>query len=137
MIEVTFLPVFFAGITSVVIGFVWYHPKVFGSAWMRLTNLTPEAVEKGKRLMPVMAFFGLLASMLTAYVMNYFGIAWVVYDVIGAIELGFWCWAGFVATTMLGTVLWEQRSFTLYLINDGYSLVSFVAMAIVLLLASV
>ncbi|OGG77495.1 hypothetical protein A3B35_03635 [Candidatus Kaiserbacteria bacterium RIFCSPLOWO2_01_FULL_54_24] len=137
MIEVTFLPVFFAGITSVVIGFVWYHPRVFGSMWMRLANLSPESVEKGKRLMPVMAFFGLLASMLTAYVMNYFAIAWVVYDVIGAIELGFWCWAGFVATTTLSTVLWEQRSFKLYLINASYSLVSFIAMAIVLLLASV
>ena len=87
--------------------------------------------------MPIMAFFGLLASMLTAYVMNYFAIAWVVYDVIGAIELGFWCWAGFVATTMLGTVLWEQKSFKLYLINASYSLVSFIAMAIVLLLARV
>src|SRR3989338_6227289 len=137
MIEVTFLPVLFRSITSVVIGFVWYHPKVFGSMWMQLANLTPESVEKGKRLMPIMAFFGLLASMLTAYVMNYFAIAWVVYDVIGAIELGFWCWAGFVATTMLGTVLWEQKSFKLYLINASYSLVSFIAMAIVLLLASV
>ena len=137
MIEVTFLPVLFAGITSVVIVFVWYHPRVFGSMWMQLANLTPESVEKGKRLMPIMAFFGLLASMLTAYVMNYFAIAWVVYDVIGAIELGFWCWAGFVATTMLGTVLWEQKSFKLYLINASYSLVSFIAMAIVLLLASV
>ncbi len=86
--------------------------------------------------MPMMAFFGLLASMLTAYVMNYFGIAWGVFDVIGAIELGFWCWIGFVATTMLSTVLWEQKSFKLYLINAGYSLVSFIAMATILLLAS-
>lgn len=134
MFEVTFLPILFAGVVSVVIGFVWYHPKVFGSAWMRLTNLSPEAVEKGKKRMPLMAFFGLLASMLAAYVMNYFGIAWGVYDVIGAIELGFWCWIGFVAPTMLGIVLWEQKSFKLYLINSLYWLVSFIAMAIILVL---
>ena len=132
MFEVAFLPILFAGVVSVVIGFVWYHPKVFGSAWVRLTNLSPEAVEKGKKRMPLMAFFGLVASMLAAYVMNYFGVAWGVYDVIGAIELGFWCWIGFVAPTMLGIVLWEQKSFKLYLINVLYWLVSFIAMAIVL-----
>ena len=132
MIEVAFLPILFAGVVSVVIGFIWYHPKVFGSAWVRLTNLSPEAVEKGKKGMPLMAFFGLVASMLAAYVMNYFGVAWGVYDVIGAIELGFWCWIGFVAPTMLGIVLWEQKSFKLYLINVLYWLVSFIAMAIVL-----
>jgi len=132
MFEVAFLPILFAGVVSVVIGFVWYHPKVFGSAWVRLTNLSPEAVETGKKRMPLMAFFGLVASMLAAYVMNYFGVAWGVYDVIGAIELGFWCWIGFVAPTMLGIVLWEQKSFKLYLINVLYWLVSFIAMAIVL-----
>ena len=46
MIEVSFLPIFFAGVASIVIGFAWYHPKVFGGAWMRLSNLSPEAVEK-------------------------------------------------------------------------------------------
>ncbi|MBI2611008.1 DUF1761 domain-containing protein [Candidatus Kaiserbacteria bacterium] len=132
MFEVTFLPILFAGVASVVIGFIWYHPRVFGGMWMRLANLSPEQVEKGKKQMPLMAFFGLLASMLAAYVMNYFGIAWGVFDVIGAIELGFWCWAGFVAPTMLGMVLWEQRSFKLYAINALYWLVSFIAMAIVL-----
>ena len=133
MLEVKLLSVFFAGIVSLVIGFVWYHPRVFGSVWMRLSNITPESVEKGKRRMPVYAFIGLLASMLAAYVMNYFGIAWGVYDVIGAIELGFWSWVGFVAPTMLGMVLWEQKPLTLYCINALYWLVSFIAMAIVLL----
>lgn len=133
MTEVAFLPILFAGIISVVIGFIWYHPRVFGGFWVRMTNLTPEMVEHGKKNMPLMAFFGFLASMLIAYVMNYFGIAWGVYDVVGALELGIWCWVGFVAPTMLGTVLWEQKPFTLYLINALYWLVSFVAMAVVLL----
>lgn len=133
MISVDLLSVFSAGVVSLVIGFVWYHPSVFGGAWTRMTNLSPEAVERGKRRMPLMAFFGLLASMLVAYVMGYFGMAWAVFDVIGSIELAFWCWVGFVVPTMLGTVLWEQKSFKLYLINASYWLVSFIAMAIVLL----
>lgn len=132
MVGVDFFSILSAGIVSLVLGFVWYHPSVFGGAWTRMTNLSPEAVERGKKRMPIMAFFGLLAAMLIAYVMNYFGMAWGVFDVIGAIELGFWCWLGFVAPTMLGVVLWEQKSFKLYLINASYWLVALIAMAIVL-----
>ena len=133
MIEVKLLSVLLAGIAPVVIGFIWYHPSVFGSAWMRMVGVTPEMAERGKKKMPLMAALAILASMLAAYVMNHFGIAWGVFDIIGAIELGFWCWLGFVVPTMLGTVLWEQKSFKLYLINVMFWLVAFVAMAIILL----
>lgn len=133
MIEVTLWPIVAAGVVSLLIGVVWYHPKVFGGVWMRLANLSPEAVERGKRRMPLIAAAVALASMFIAYVMNYFGIAWGVYDVQNAVQLGLWCWLGFVAPTMLGMVLWEQRSFMLYLINAFYWLVSFIAMAVTIL----
>jgi len=76
---------------------------------MRLVNVTPEMAERGKRRMATSVAVAFLASTVVAYVMNYFGIAWGVYDLLGAVELGFWCWAGFTAPTMLGAVLWEQR----------------------------
>jgi len=133
MTEVSFLPILLAGIVSFILGYAWYHPRVFGGVWMRLANVTPESVERGKRQMSISAPVALLGSMLVAYVMSYFGIAWGVYDIIGAIELGFWCWLGFVAPTMLGQVLWEHRPFTLYLLNALYWLVSFIVMAIILL----
>lgn len=100
---------------------------------MRMANITPEMAERGKKRMPLMAFFGLLAAMVAAYVMNYFGIAWGVYDWVGAVELGFWCWLGFAAPPMLGMVLWEQKPLKAYLIVSLYWLVAFIAMAIVLL----
>lgn len=134
MVDASFFSVMFAGIVSMVIAFVWYDARVFGGAWGRMTNLTPEMVERGKKKMPLMASAGLLANMFAAYVMSYFGVAWGVYDIVGAIELGFWCWAGFVAPTMLGMVLWEQKPFALYLINAGYWLVSLIVMAVVLVL---
>ena len=133
MYEVTLWPILAAGVWSVVLGFVWYHPKVFGSVWMQLANISPEAAEKGKKRMPYMAVLGLLANMLVAYVMNYFGIAWGVFDWIGALELGFWCWAGFVAPVMLGIVLWEGKSVKLYLINSMFWLLNLMVMALILL----
>jgi len=133
MVEVTFLPILAAGIVSLFTGYVWYHPRVFGGMWMRLSHITPESVEQGKRRMFVSVPLALLSSMLIAYVMNYFGIAWGVYDWVGAVELGFWCWVGFAAPVLLGTVLWEQKPVALYVLNASHWLVAFVAMALVLL----
>jgi hypothetical protein len=127
-------PVLAAGISSVALGFIWYHPKVFGTAWMNMTGVSPEAAEKGKKRMPLMALFAAIAGVVIAYVMSYFSFAWGVYDWIGAVELGFWCWAGFVAPTSLGIVLWEGKSFKLYLINSLFWLVAFIVMALILLL---
>lgn len=32
-----------AALIPLVIGFIWYHPKVFGTAWMKATGMTPES----------------------------------------------------------------------------------------------
>ena len=133
MMQVTFFPILGAGIAAVLIGVVWYHPKVFGGVWMRLSNVTPEMAERGKKRMPLTAFVGLLAAMLVAWVMDYVGIQFGIYDIAGAVVLGLWCWLGFVAPLMLGMVLWEQKPFKLYLINVLYWLVAFVAIAVTLL----
>ncbi len=132
MYEVTFLPILIAAIANVVLGMVWFNPKVFGTAWMQGAGITPEKAELGKKRMPFMAFLGLLSGMVIAYVLNHFGIAWGVFDWIGGVELGFWCWAGFTAPVMLGSVLWEMRPVKYYLIGSFYWLVSFILMAVIL-----
>ena len=134
MPDVSLLHVLAAGVAHLIIGFVWYHPRVFGGIWMRLLNMSPEQVEKGKRRMPISAALAFLAGLVVAYVMSFMLPVLVYPDWIGAIELGFWCWLGFVAPPMLGVVLWEQKPFSLYLLNALYWLVSFVVMAIVLVL---
>lgn len=126
-------PILAAGVANVIIGMVWYNPRVFGTAWMNMSGISPEAAERGKKRMPFMVVLGLLSSMIIAYVMSYFALAWGVFDWIGAVELGFWCWAGFVAPVSLGIVLWETKPFKLYLINAGYWLLSFIVMALILL----
>jgi hypothetical protein len=56
-----------------VIGFIWYHPKVFGNIWMRLNGFTPDNMKKGN--MPIMFgatyLFSLMMSLLiTALVIH-------------------------------------------------------------------
>jgi hypothetical protein len=118
-----------SGLLAVLLAMIWYHPRVFGTAWAQMSGITPEMQERGKRRMPIMGFFAFLAALLVAYVMTYVSAAWGFYDWKGGLQLGFWIWIGFVAPTSLGSVLWEQKPFRLYLINALYWLVALLLMA--------
>ncbi len=132
MFEITLLPILAAAIGNLILGMIWYNPKVFGTIWMRGAGITPERAEMGKKRMPLMALLGVIAAMLIAYVMNHFGIAWGVFDWIGGVELGFWIWIGFVVPILMGSLLWEQKPFSYFAINAAYWLTSLVMMGVVL-----
>lgn len=134
MYEVTLWPILAAGIANLVIGFIWYNPSVLGTTWMQLAGISPAQMEAGKKKMPLIMGIAILAAVMMAYVMAHFGIAWGVFDVIGAIELAFWLWLGFVVPVTLGVVLWEGKSAKLFFINAGYWLVSMIVASIILVL---
>ena len=48
--EMNFISPVVAAFTTLLVGFVWYHPKVFGTVWMKETGLTQEELEKGNML---------------------------------------------------------------------------------------
>ena len=130
----TLFAIITAAVASVIIGMFWYHPRVFGSMWMQLSGLSPEMNERARRGSTLYLIGGLMASMVAAYVLYWFGAFLSVYDWITAFELSFWCWLGFTAPTMLNSVFWEQRPLGIYLINASYWLVSLTVMALILLI---
>ena len=36
-----------AAVSALVVGFIWYNPKVFGNAWMKAAGMTDEQVKGG------------------------------------------------------------------------------------------
>ena len=48
--EINLIAPLVAALTTLLVGFVWYHPKVFGTAWMKETGLTQEELDKGNML---------------------------------------------------------------------------------------
>ena len=125
------IPIVAAGIVSVLIGFFWYHPRIFGAAWMRMANLTPEIVEATRKSARARTFAALVASMVMASVLSYIEAALGVHDALGAVVIGAWLWLGFIAPTLLDQVLWERRPTSPYFINSIYWLVSMLAMALI------
>jgi Protein of unknown function (DUF1761) len=62
------LVTFIAALVPMVVGFIWYNPKVFGTIWMNETGMTPE---KGKSA-NMAKTFGLtfLLSLMMAFILQ-------------------------------------------------------------------
>jgi hypothetical protein len=45
--EMNFLSPVIAAFTTLLVGFIWYHPSVFGTVWIKEAGLTKEESEKG------------------------------------------------------------------------------------------
>ena len=48
--EMNWIAVFVSALATLVVGFIWYNPKVFGTVWMKETGLTQEELAKGNML---------------------------------------------------------------------------------------
>ena len=66
--EIDFLIVGLATLIPLIVGFIWYNPKVFGSAWMKAAGVTEEQAKNAN----MVKIFGLtiLFSFMIAMVMN-------------------------------------------------------------------
>ncbi len=68
-----------AAFTTLLVGFVWYHPKVFGAVWMKETGLTQEELQKGNMLkifgltFIFSIFIGMIMQSLTIHQMGALG----------------------------------------------------------------
>ena len=119
-----------AGAVSFLIGGLWYSPVLFGNLWMKLIGMNPEDADKsgmGKRF--GMAF---LSALLMSFVVERVFYSMKVYLLDEAIAVVVVLWLGFIATTNLGKVLWENKPVKLYFLDCGYYLVSLISMATIL-----
>ncbi len=48
--EMNWIAVFVSALATLVVGFIWYNPKVFGTVWMKETGLTQDELAKGNIL---------------------------------------------------------------------------------------
>ncbi len=129
--NINYIELLAAGVGAMVVGYLWYGP-LFGKAWMKESGVTQAKVDAGKKEMPKTYGMMFMGSLVTAYVLSVFmGLAGA-FDYMSAATVAFWAWLGFVATVMLGSVLFEGRSWNYLGINAGYNLVNMVVMSAVL-----
>lgn len=127
-IQLNYLAILAAALSTFAIGGLWYSPALFGKPWMRANGFTEESL-KGGNMMKIfgLAFFlGLIAAINLAMFMGQednpaMGALW-----------GFLAGFGWVATFIGTHYLFERKSFTLFLINAGYSIVALTVMGTII-----
>lgn len=142
--EMNFLAILVAAISALVIGFVWYNPKVFGNAWMQASGMTEEQIKGGnmaKIFILSFIFAVLLSTSLMPIVIHQMGAYSLTQGELGVLpsydafltDYGdafrtfkhgafHGVFAGiFIALPILGTnALFERKGSKYILINSGY-----------------
>ncbi len=125
--HVNWLAVIVAAIANVVIGTVWYLPQVFGKQWAALTG---RAINTSPN--PMLYVIAIVGSLISAYVL-----ALVIHGVGAAtltegIVTGLIVSIGFQLTSQAVGGAFEGRSWNLFYLNAGNSLVSFAVMGAII-----
>lgn len=151
--EINFLVLLAAAASTLVVGFVWYNPKVFGTIWMKESGMTEEKM-KGANMSLIFGmsiFYAFLISMVIQMLAIH---QWGAVSLVGGDPSqakpsyeAFMADYGsafrtfkhgalhglltgiFLAIPMIGTAaLYERRSWKYVLISGGYWIVSFMLM---------
>ena len=117
-----------AGLSSMVLGALWYSPVLFANVWMREAGVTEEKA-KSANMAKVMLTAFLLAVIGAAVFAMFLGpTATPVFGVSVGFAAGL-CW---VAGSYGINYLFEQRSFKLFLINGGYHTLQYTLIGLIL-----
>jgi hypothetical protein len=137
--SINWLAVLVAGISSFVVGGIWYSPGLFGKAWMKDNNFTEEQIKNGGNKGKIFGFT-LIFSLLMAANLGMF-LADSPADCPAACaqhtDLTFGAMAGFLAGIWTFCAiaihsLFELKPWRLILINGFYSLVSLTLMGAII-----
>ena len=67
--EINIYAILVAALIPIIVGFVWYNPKTFGSAWMREAEMTEEKMKTGN--MPVIFIVSFILSFLLSFFVQF------------------------------------------------------------------
>lgn len=131
--DINYWAVILATLSSMVVGSIWYTPKVFGNYWMKKSGVTPSG-KMSDATGPIITT--VLVSFVTAWVLAGAAfLAWKFYEggflwatIVTAIVL----WAGFTAARFITHDAFDKRPSGLTMLNIAHELVTVIVMAIII-----
>ncbi len=124
-VQVNYLAVLVAAVANYLIATVWYA-LIFPRVWQKLTGITDM---KPSPLNIVLVFIGSLILSYVLYHSIVFGDAYVnMKGVGGGLMGGFFGWLGYIAPVTLSTKLYEKKPWGLWLLDNGFWLISLLVM---------
>jgi hypothetical protein len=120
-----------ATLSTMIVGSVWYTPKVFGNYWMRVAKVD---MEDRNAVIPIITT--LIVSFISAWVLAMATqVAWTALGgsyLLVALLVGILLWAGFTAARIITHDAFEGRPAGLTILNIAHELVTIVIMALII-----
>ena len=131
--EINYWAVLIATASSMVVGAIWYTPKVFGTRWAKLAKVD---MDRPGATAAVPIAVTVVVSFITAWVLaGATTIAWHFYGggyLWTAIATSVALWAGFTAARFITHDVFEGRPSSLTVLNIGHELVTVLIMAVII-----
>jgi hypothetical protein len=131
LFDVNYWAVVIATISTMIVGSVWYTPKVFGNYWMRVAKVD---MEDRNAVIPIITT--LIVSFISAWVLAIATqVAWMALGgsyLLVALLAGVLLWAGFTAARFITHDAFEGRPAGLTILNIAHELVTIVIMALII-----
>jgi hypothetical protein len=124
MIVFDHMSVFLSAMFFLFLGGLWYSSFLFGAIWVKLCGFKNEDLRWGwKRYLGAV-----IQAIVMAYFLNFVEFYFRVTSFWDGVITGGMMWLGCVAPVLLFSVIWEKRSFKLYLLNSSYYLLGYLVM---------
>ncbi len=118
-----------AAIANYIIGAIWYG-ALFGETWKKLSGISD------MKPTPLNIAVGLISALVMSWVLAHalvFAGAYLKTTGVSAgLMTGFFNWLGFIATVTVGSVIYENKPWKLWFLNNGYWLISLLVMGTIL-----
>lgn len=121
--EVNWLGIAAATIATFLLGFLWYSQAGFGGTWMKEVGLKKKDTEKAN--MPVLISLSALLGILTIVGLAVLMCALALHSWIQGAALGMLVAVAFTLARSANHMLYELKSFKLFLLNGSYDLLFF------------
>lgn len=132
-VQVNYLAVVLAMLSSMVVGSIWYARAVFGKTWIKLAKVDVKTDTAGM-LKPIAVT--LVVSLITAYVLAH--VAYLSNQFFNnsflqdTLMTAFWLWLGFTAARFVTHDAFEGRPAKLTVLNLGNELVTIMLMGLII-----
>ena len=131
--EINIWAVLLATLSSMVVGSVWYTPRIFGNYWMRVAKVSPSG-DARDAVKPIL--ITLLVSFVSAWVLagsaaisqHFYGGNFLANTLVTALIL----WAGFTSARFITHDTFEGRPVGLTALNCAHELVTLMVMALII-----
>lgn len=129
VVEINYLAVMVTTLASMILGTIWYAPRVFGKEWMKLIGLTEQDTKENRGAPMVLMMVG---SLVAAYVMAHFVGFTNATTLADGARTGAWIGIGFVFTAAMGESIFSQKPARLLAITGGYQVVNLIMIGAIL-----